>query len=127
MLDNQIEVGGMVVANVANYLTDGDGNVIVELWGDLKRHDMGPGLAEPIRDEGIGKSVWMTKELWGVGSTNQYLHDGRATTLSEAILEHGGDAEDTQLAFRALAPADQANLIRFLKNLVVFKLAEEEE
>ena len=65
MPDNIIEIGGMEVANVANYKTDDMGNVVVELWGDLKRHDMGRGLAESIRDEGIEKATFMTKELWG--------------------------------------------------------------
>lgn len=65
----------------------------------------------------------MSTELWGVGSTPPYLHDGRATTLTEAILLHGGDARNTRDAFTALPREQQSNLIRFLANLVLFKMA----
>jgi CxxC motif-containing protein (DUF1111 family) len=63
----------------------------------------------------------MTAELWGVGSTAPYLHDGRASTLTEAILGHDGDAAASRAAFRSLPTADQADLITFLNNLVLFK------
>ena len=92
----------------------------MRLYGDLKRHEMGPGLAENVDETGHGASVWMTKELWGVGSTAPYLHDGRSTTLSEAILEHGGEAESARANFADLTDAQQAKLIRFLENLVLF-------
>jgi CxxC motif-containing protein (DUF1111 family) len=61
----------------------------VALFGDLKRHNMGPGLAEPIDEVGTGASVFLTENLWGVSSTAPYRDDGRATTFTEAILEHG--------------------------------------
>jgi hypothetical protein len=70
---------------------NGKGGGIVRLFGDLKQHEMGPGLAEGIDEVGTGASVFMTENLWGVGSTAPYLHDGRATTLTEAILAHGGE------------------------------------
>jgi hypothetical protein len=68
----------------------------------------------------------MTKDLWGVGSTAQYLHDGRATTLTEAILEHGGEAAASRAAFAALPQRDAAKVVRFLDNLVLFFPEEEE-
>ena len=92
----------------------------------LELHDMGPGLAESIDEVGSGASVWMTKELWGVGSTAPYLHDGRATTLTEAILEHGGEAAPSRQAFEGLSATRQADLIAFLESLVLFKIEEEE-
>jgi hypothetical protein len=66
----------------------------------------------------------MTKELWGVGSTAPYLHDGRATTLASAILEHGGEAQASRNAFAALSETAQANVVAFLNNLVLFKQEE---
>ena len=81
----------------------------MELFGDLKRHFMGPRLAEPV-NEIAGDDVtpiptnprnrhtpetFLTENLWGVGSTAPYLHDGRATTLAEAIIEHGSGAPTT--------------------------------
>ncbi|APR81131.1 Hypothetical protein A7982_06478 [Minicystis rosea] len=57
----------------------------------------------------------------GVGSTAPYLHDGRATTLTEAILAHGGEGAASQAAFVALPPESQRALIAFLDNQVLFK------
>jgi mono/diheme cytochrome c family protein len=101
--------------------SDGRGGALVRLYGDLKRHDMGPGLAESIDEKGTGASVWRTRELWGVGSTGPWLHDGRATTLRDAILLHGGEAQDSRDQFAALGQNQQSQLIKFLQNLVLFK------
>lgn len=103
-----------------------DAGAIVRLYGDLKRHEMGDGLAENIDESGHGASVWMTKELWGVGSTAPYLHDGRATTLYEAVLGHGGDASSSRAAFQALSEFDGADVVRFMQNLVLFFPTEAE-
>jgi CxxC motif-containing protein (DUF1111 family) len=97
----------------------------VRLFGDLKRHDMGRGLAERIDETGTGRSTWITKELWGVGSTAPYLHDGRATTITEAVLEHGGEAAASRDAAKRLPAAERAQLVAFLENLVLFKHEEE--
>jgi CxxC motif-containing protein (DUF1111 family) len=94
----------------------------VRLFGDLKRHDMGPGLAESIDEAGTGASTFKTANLWGVGSTAPYLHDGRATTLTEAILAHGGEGKPSKAAFLALPAREQRNLVAFLNNLVLYKL-----
>ena len=119
--DNQIESGATRYHLGALTRAD-DGSTTVALYGDLKRHDMGPALAETIADEGIPASVFLTENLWGVGSTAPYLHDGRATTLTEALLAHGGEAEASRTAFVELTPTAQAEVIAFLNNLVLFKL-----
>ncbi len=124
--DNIIELPNGDVVRLGALQRDANGRGIAEIFGDLKRHDMGPGLAETIDEIGTGESVWLTKELWGVGSTAPYLHDGRATTLTEAILEHGGEAESTRIAFESLLDGDQEALIAFLDNLILFKLEEPE-
>jgi len=100
---------------------DPQGHGIVRLYGDLKRHRMGNELAESIDEVGSGASTFMTAELWGVGSTAPYLHDGRATTLNEAILAHGGEAKSARDAFVAQPQATQDNVIAFLDSLVLFK------
>jgi hypothetical protein len=61
--------------------SSGRGGIVVRLYGDLKRHDLGPALAEPVDEIGTGVSIWKTRDLWGVGNTGPWLHDGRATTL----------------------------------------------
>jgi hypothetical protein len=123
--DNQFAVGRKRF-DLGNFERNRSGGAVIRLYGDLKRHDMGPGLAENIDETGDGASVWMTKELWGVGSTAQYLHDGRATTLTEAILEHGGEAAQSRDAFASLSRRDAARVVRFLENLVLFFPEEEE-
>lgn len=125
MPDNVVEVDGEEVG-LGNFEADADGGAIVRLYGDLRRHDMGPGLAESIDETGTGASTWITKELWGVGSTAPYLHDGRATTLTEAILAHGGDASESRDAAGELSDTDHSAMIAFLNNLVLFKLEEED-
>lgn len=107
--------------HLGNHLSNGQGGAIIALFGDLKRHDMGSALAEPIDEVGTGRATFLTENLWGVGTTAPYLHDGRATTLTEAILEHGGEAGASRSAFVSLAGQDQADLLAFLNNLVLFK------
>jgi hypothetical protein len=119
---------------LGNFKRDSQRRAIVQLYGDLKRHYMGPGLAESIDEVDTGAATFLTENLWGVGSTAPYLHDGRATTLVEAIIEHGGEARDSASFFKKALdsqksnPADTraADLIAFLNNLVLFFEEEEE-
>ena len=67
-----------------------------------------------------GKSTFGTKELWGVACTGPWLHDGRATTLSEAILLHGGEAAGSRDRFKGLPAKDQKDVIAFLGNQVLY-------
>ena len=80
----------------------------------------------------IPPSVFLTPELWGVGSTGPWLHDDRAGTLAEAILLHGEDSppavgqagrsegQESRDAFKKLAADDQTAIVAFLKSLVAF-------
>jgi CxxC motif-containing protein (DUF1111 family) len=54
----------------------------------------------------------------GVSGGEAYLHDGRARSLEEAILWHGGEAEASKEAFRTMSAADRAALIKFLEVVV---------
>jgi cytochrome c551/c552 len=147
--DNVIRnADGSIRARLGSLKRNSFGGGIVELFGDLKRHFMGPRLAEsvneiagddvtPIPDNPRNRhtpETFLTENLWGVGSTAPYMHDGRATTLAEAILEHGSYSGDT-LSEGSVARAkylsrtieDKRALLAFLDNLVLFKLEEEEE
>ena len=92
-------------------------------YTDLLLHDMGPGLADNMGEGVATGSEWRTPPLWNIGLTagvsggEAYLHDGRARTLEEAILWHGGEAEASKEAFRTMSAADRAALIKFLKSL----------
>ena len=107
---------------VINLLSEGErprGSKLVKLFSDLKRHEMGEALAEPHPDpeSDLGPSVFLTRPLWGLAESAPYLHDGRAATIPEAILAHGGEAEASRAAFEAHAPEDQASVHVFLLSL----------
>ncbi len=91
--------------------------VIVPLFADLKRHDMGPDLAETTGDD--LDPFFTTAKLWGVADTAPYLHDGRATTISQAILMHGGEAQTQRDNYAALNNDDQQAILDFLGSLRV--------
>jgi hypothetical protein len=67
-----------------------------------------------------GKATFGTKELWGVACTGPWMHDGRATTLREAIKLHGGDAEKSRQHFNELSEKEQKDVIAFLGNQVLY-------
>jgi len=92
-------------------------------YTDLLLHDMGAGLADELPQGLASGREWRTAPLWGIGLTEQvsgqarFLHDGRARTLLEAVLWHGGEAAAQRDRVIALAPEDRAALIRFLESL----------
>lgn len=91
------------------------GGLRVQLFADLKRHDMGPALAESAGDD--LDPHFTTARLWGVADSAPYLHDGRASTLTEAILLHGGEAEAARDAFDGLDESAQDAVLAFLRTL----------
>jgi cytochrome c553 len=147
--DNVIRnANGTIRARLGSFTRrDSLGRTIVELYGDLKRHAMGPRLAESV-NEIAGDDVtpiplnprnrhtpdaFLTENLWGVGSTAPYMHDGRASTLAEAIIEHaaaGDTVSEARFArsnYLARTNGDKRAVIAFLENLVLFKVEEEED
>lgn len=104
-----------------NLVNDGDrprSHLVVPLFSDLKRHDMGKKLADPHDDpNGVPRSVFLTRPLWGLAESPPYLHDGRAATIPAAILEHGGEAQPARDAFAALSADDKADITIFLLSL----------
>lgn len=98
-------------------------NQTIHPYTDLLLHDMGTGLADGRPDFQASGNEWRTPPLWGIGLAQTvlpysgYLHDGRARTLEEAILWHGGEAEASREAFRTMEASDRAALIRFLRSL----------
>jgi CxxC motif-containing protein (DUF1111 family) len=92
-------------------------------YTDLLLHDVGDDLTDARRDflaEGV---EWRTPPLWGLGLTQlvapdaTFLHDGRARTVAEAILWHGGEALASREAFRLAARRDREALLAFLATL----------
>jgi CxxC motif-containing protein (DUF1111 family) len=92
-------------------------------YTDLLLHDMGDGLADN-RPEGLADGrEWRTPPLWGIGMARQvsadagFLHDGRARSLQEAILWHGGEGQRARDRYVALPKPERDALVRFLESL----------
>ncbi|MEQ1634113.1 MAG: di-heme oxidoredictase family protein, partial [Planctomycetota bacterium] len=98
-------------------------NQTIRPFTDLLLHDMGPGLADPMRDGNTSASEWRTSPLWNIGFTadvsggEAYLHDGRARTLEEAVLWHDGEGHAAREAFRTMPAADRVAVVTFLRSL----------
>jgi CxxC motif-containing protein (DUF1111 family) len=109
------------------------------IFSDLLLHEMSPELSDtgvygaflaaprdaaaagqPAKPErGAARlEEWRTPPLWGLRDSAPYLHDGRAVTIEQAILLHGGEASASAQRYRQLAPRDRALLERFLNSLV---------
>ena len=92
-------------------------------YTDLLLHDMGEGLADKHSEFTAQGREWRTPPLWGIGlirTVNEhtnFLHDGRARNLSEAILWHGGEAEESKQAFVNMSSDERRKLLAFLKSL----------
>jgi CxxC motif-containing protein (DUF1111 family) len=86
----------------------------VRLYSDLKRHDMGDALAEARDHHGVSRRHWITPPLWGAGASAPYLHDGRASNVSAAILAHDGEGRQARDAYRALDLEGQGAINLFL-------------
>jgi CxxC motif-containing protein (DUF1111 family) len=88
-------------------------------YTDLLVHDLGAGLAEPKQISiAVGASEFRTPPLWGVAFTGPpYLHDGRASSIAEAILAHGGEAEASRDAYTRLSSEEKEALIAYVRSL----------
>jgi CxxC motif-containing protein (DUF1111 family) len=92
-------------------------------YTDLLLHDLGEGLADGRPDFLADGNEWRTAPLWGIGMVQTvspgagYLHDGRARSLEEAVLWHGGEAEAAREGFRMASAADRSALVAFLLQL----------
>jgi CxxC motif-containing protein (DUF1111 family) len=98
-------------------------NQVIHPYTDLLLHDMGPGLADGRPDFQAAGSEWRTPPLWGIGlvktvnAHTRFLHDGRAYSLMEAVLWHGGEATSARDRVKRLPQRDREALIAFLESL----------
>lgn len=99
-------------------------NQTIHPFTDLLLHDMGRELADNWSEFSANGREWRTAPLWGLGFARQlrsskpvFLHDGRARSIEEAILWHGGEAAASQKAFKALPKSDRRALLDFLNSL----------
>nr|WP_253278645.1 di-heme oxidoredictase family protein [Pseudomonas thivervalensis] len=98
-------------------------NQVIRPYSDLLLHDMGEGLADNRSEFKASGRDWRTPPLWGIGLTEtvnghtQFLHDGRARNLLEAVLWHGGEAQAAQRQVLAFNAEQRAALLAFLNSL----------
>lgn len=106
-------------------------NQTIHPYSDVLLHDMGPELADTMTEGHATPSMWRTQPLWGIGALKyvqketgaadptavRYLHDGRARTLVEAIVWHGGEASASRDRFEAMSKADRDAILAFLDSL----------
>jgi CxxC motif-containing protein (DUF1111 family) len=91
-------------------------NQTVPLFSDLLVHDMGS-LGDGIAQGDAGPREMRTAPLWGLRTRTRFLHDGRATTLDQAIRDHAGEAAGSVKAYLELSAADREALMEFLRTL----------
>jgi CxxC motif-containing protein (DUF1111 family) len=120
---------GCASCHTPNYVTRkdaaGKAQQLKLIWPytDMLLHDMGAELADNRPDGDATGVEWRTPPLWGIGLTKTvsreatFLHDGRARTLLEAVLWHGGEARPARDRVMDLTPQDRANLLKFLESL----------
>lgn len=120
---------GCASCHVPKYLTStAEGlpeleNQTIFPYSDMLLHDMGDELADKRPDFLATGNEWRTPPLWGLGLVQvvnghtNFLHDGRARDVSEAILWHGGEGEKAREAYRSMKTTDRAALLRFVESL----------
>lgn len=87
------------------------------LYSDLLLHDLGDQLDDRMpMGEATGRE-WRTTPLWGLTAKRNWLHDGRATSLDQAVRLHGGEAQGSTTRYQQLTPADRDALLQFLNSL----------
>ena len=109
---------------LASLPRNSNGEVLVPLYGDLKRHkiaDQEVALLgnELLSQRFVERDVFITSELWGIASTDPYGHRGDISTLHEVIAAHGGDARASRDQYLSLSEDDQQSIIAFLSTLVI--------
>jgi len=114
-------LAGCAACHVPWFDTPADGpaalrNKRFRLYSDLLLHEMGPELAGPCAP-GTTPTEWKTARLVGLGLRFDFLHDGRARSIADAIMLHGGEAAAARDAFRRLPGEAQTQLLRFLQSL----------
>jgi CxxC motif-containing protein (DUF1111 family) len=135
-LDGNVKVGEIVFrslncnkCHVEQYRTGNTGsiqslkNVLIRPYTDLLLHDMGDELADNRPDQLANGNEWRTAPLWGLGlietvnSHTYLLHDGRARSIEEAILWHGGEGATSRDAYKNLKIEQRQQLLDFLNSL----------
>jgi len=93
--------------------------LVKNIFSEFKRHDLGPGFYEKNYDGTLQKQ-FLTRPLWGIGSSGPYGHDGRSMTLDDVIQRHGGESQASRDAYAKLSGPESAALQKLLNSLILF-------
>ena len=93
--------------------------VVKDIFTDFKRHDLGPHFYERNYD-GTLQRLFLTRPLWGVGSTGPYGHDGRSMSLDDVILRHGGESQASAQCLCETGRSGIGCVQKFLNSLILF-------
>jgi CxxC motif-containing protein (DUF1111 family) len=116
---------GCAACHVPSWQTGSDGQPAASgqtIWpySDLLLHDMGAGLADQVGEGDAAPAEWRTAPLWGIGDATRdprrtsLLHDGRARSIVEAILWHGGEGQPARDVFVRMPAQERDALLRFV-------------
>ncbi len=99
-----------------------NGGIVVQLYSDLKRHQMCDSEVahfcnEQLRQDNVRQDLFITMRLWDLATSAPYGHRGDCTTLSEVIAAHGGEGRRARDQFLAMIPVDRRNVLEFLLSL----------
>ena len=98
-------------------------NQIFFPYSDFLLHDMGNALSDNRTDFLATGNEWKTTPLWGIGLAKivntkaQFMHDGRAKTIEEAILWHGGEGQNAKNKYKQLNAQQRSDLLVYLGSL----------
>jgi CxxC motif-containing protein (DUF1111 family) len=98
-------------------------NRVIKPYSDFLLHNMGPELDDGLQEGKVESREWKTPPLWGIGLVKivnkhtRFLHDGRARSIEEAILWHGGEGLRSKEKFLSLSAKERTNLLKFLSSL----------
>jgi len=108
------------MTTAASSFTPGLSNVNANLYSDLLLHQMGANLADGVSQGGAGPNEFRTAPLWGLGQRAFFLHDGRTTSLLDAIRAHAGQGSEANgviAQFHSLTEQQKQDLLNFLRSL----------
>ena len=97
-------------------------NQLIYPYTDLLLHDLGEDLNDQVKEGDANPQEWRTPPLWSLGLVeavegSRFLHDGRAATIEEAILWHGGEGLNAKNNFEALSDTEKQKLLSFLRSI----------
>jgi CxxC motif-containing protein (DUF1111 family) len=98
-------------------------NRVIKPYSDFLLHNMGPELDDGLQEGKVKSREWKTPPLWGIGLVKvvnrhtRFLHDGRAKSIEEAILWHGGEGLGSKEKFLSLSAKERRKILKFLSSL----------